>query len=301
MSRVSGVLVIAGPTASGKSELAIDLARAFDAEIVNADSRQIYREMPIGTAAPAPQQLAAVPHHLFGFLDPAERYSAARYSADAVAAIAHIHARGKRAIVVGGTGFYVRALTGAVDLAPQYDEAVRERLVREARLHDAEFLHAWLSVRDPARAGAIHPQDSYRVLRALEIALAPHSGSREGRITSLRSAGIPYLKLFLTIDESALRERIARRTDAMLHDGFVEEAEGIGKNAVAGTAVGYPQAIAYARGWSTRGELRELLIRATRRYAKRQTTWFRSEPEIVQALPADIQRLARESLHWVEA
>ncbi len=301
MSGASGVLVIAGPTASGKTDLAIDLARKFDAEIVNADSRQIYRGMPIGTAAPSPQQFAAVPHHLFGFLDPAERYSAARYSADAVAAIAAIHAHGKRAIVAGGTGFYVRALTGAVDLAPQYDEAVRERLVREARLHDAEFLHGWLGVRDRARAEAIHPQDSYRVLRALEVALAPHSGSREGRITSLRSAGVPFLKIFLAVDEHALRERIAGRTDAMLQAGFVEEAESIGEDAVAATAVGYPQAIAYARGWSTLGELRELLIRATRRYAKRQTTWFRSEPEIVQASPADVEHLARESLQWVEA
>jgi tRNA dimethylallyltransferase len=297
----SGVLVVAGPTASGKTELAIELAQKFEAEIVNADSRQIYRGMPIGTAAPSPQQLAAAPHHLFGFLEPAERYSAARYSADAVAAIAQIHARGKRAIVVGGTGFYIRALTGAVDLAPQYDEGVRERLAREARLHDAEFLHAWLSARDRARAGAIHRQDSYRVLRALEVALAPQSGVREGRITSLRSAGIPFLKVFLTVDEAHLNESIARRTDAMLEAGFAEEAERIGADAIAATAVGYPQAIAYARGWATSAELRELLIRATRRYAKRQITWFRSEPDIVQALPRDVERLARETLHWVEA
>jgi tRNA dimethylallyltransferase len=297
----SGVLLIAGPTASGKTELAITLAQKFDAEIVNADSRQIYRGMPIGTAAPTPQQLAAVRHHLFGFLDPSERYSAARYSADAVTAIAQIHARGKRAIVVGGTGFYVRALTGAVDLAPQYDEAMRERLVRETHLHDAGFLHAWLSMRDRARAAAIHPQDSYRVLRALEVALTPQSARREGSITSLRSAAIPFVKLFLTVDEETLRQRIGIRTDAMLQEGFVEEAERIGADAVAASAVGYPQAIAFARGWCTRDELRELLIRATRRYAKRQMTWFRSEPQIVRALPQDIERLARESLQWVEA
>jgi len=202
---------------------------------------------------------------------------------------------------VGGTGFYIRALTGAVDLAPQYDEAVRERLVRETRLHDAEFFHEWLGVRDRTRAQTIHPKDSYRVLRALEIALAPRSGTRAGKIASLRSAGTPYLKIFLDVDEPALRERIAARTDAMLQAGFIEEAELVGPEAVAATAVGYPQAIAFVRGWSTRGELRELLIRATRRYAKRQITWFRSEPEIVRAMPAGVERLARETLQWVEA
>jgi tRNA dimethylallyltransferase len=295
----SGVLVLAGPTASGKTQLAIELARMFDAEIVNADSRQIYRGMPIGTAAPTREQLAAVPHHLFGFLEPHERYSAARFSAEAVAAIRTIHARGRRAIVTGGTGFYIRALTGAVDLAPQYDETVRERLAHEARLHDAAFLHEWLSVRDPARAAMMHPQDTYRVLRALEVALAPRSKKRDGPIVSLRSENIPFLKVFLKTADADLHERIVRRTDAMLEAGFVEEAERVGEGAIAATAVGYPQAIAYARGWCTRGELRDLLIRATRRYAKRQQTWFRSEPDVVAASPRDVERLARESLRWV--
>ncbi|MDQ2858169.1 MAG: tRNA (adenosine(37)-N6)-dimethylallyltransferase MiaA, partial [Candidatus Eremiobacteraeota bacterium] len=116
-----GVLVLCGPTAAGKTQLATDLARTYDAEIIGADSRQIYRGMPIGTASPSAAQLAAVPHHLIGFLNPNERYSAARFAADATACVHAIHARGKRAIVVGGTGFYIRALTGDVDLAPAYD------------------------------------------------------------------------------------------------------------------------------------------------------------------------------------
>ena len=128
-----GVLILAGSTASGKTQLALDLAREFDAEIVGADSRQIYRGMPIGTAAPTPAQLAEVPHHLVGFLAPEERYSAARYAGEALEAIREIRRRGKRAIVAGGTGFYIRALTGGVALAPQYDEQLRNRLAREAR------------------------------------------------------------------------------------------------------------------------------------------------------------------------
>jgi tRNA dimethylallyltransferase len=296
----SGVLVLAGPTASGKTELAIELAKRFDAEIVGADSRQIYRGMPVGTAAPAPQQLAEVPHHLVGFLDPHERYSAARFSADATSAIADIHARGKRAIVAGGTGFYIRALTGAVDLAPQYDESVRERLAHEAKLHDAGFLHQWLEVRDPRRAAMLHPGDAYRVLRALEVALAPPQAAlREQPVRSLVTERIPFLKLFLSIERAQLDRRIEKRTERMLEHGLIEEAERVGADAVAASAVGYPQALAYLRGWCTRDELQLLLERATRRYARRQAAWFRSEPDTRWVPHDEVERLARENLRWV--
>lgn len=296
----TGVLVLAGPTASGKTELAVDLAKRFDAEIVGADSRQVYRGMPVGTAAPSPEQLAAVPHHLIGFLDPRERYSAARFSADAVRVIKEIHARGKRAIVVGGTGFYIRALTGAVELAPQYDENLRARLAHEAKLHDAQFLYDWLAVRDPRRAAMLHAGDAYRVLRALEVALAPAQAKlREEPLPSLASEGLPFLKVFLDIDRTELERRIERRTGAMLASGLLEEAERVGEDAVAANAVGYPQALAYLRGWCTHGELRALLERATRRYAGRQATWFRSEPQTYRARADEVERLAREKLRWV--
>lgn len=296
----TGVLVIAGPTASGKTDLAIDLARKFDAEIVGADSRQIYRDMPVGTAAPAAAHLAAVPHHLVAFLDPAQRYSAARFSSDAVDRINEIHARGKRAIVVGGTGFYIRALTGAVELAPQFDENVRERLAHEARLHDAEFLYRWLELRDPRRASMLHPGDAYRVLRALEIALSPPDAKlREHPLKSLATEGIPFLKVFVEIDAAELDRRIERRTDIMLASGLIEEAERIGESAVAASAVGYPQALAYLRGWCTAEELRTLLVRATRRYGKRQAAWFRSEPDTHRLSPGRVEQAAREKLGWV--
>lgn len=300
MSRgASGVLILAGPTASGKTDLAIELAQQFDAEIVGADSRQIYRGMPIGTAAPSAEQLATVPHHLIGFLDPYATYSAARFASDATAAIEQIHARGKRAIVVGGTGFYVRALTGAVELAPQYDAALRDRLAHEARIHDDAFMHEWLTIRDPRRAAALHPGDRYRVLRALEVALAPNDAVR-GDVTarSLASAGIPYFKVFLDVDPARIEARIERRTDAMIEHGLLDEAERIGAQAVASNAVGYPQALAYLCGWCTLPELRALLVRATRRYAKRQQTWFRSEPQTHWLEPRAVAGAARESLGW---
>ncbi|MGP6157842.1 MAG: tRNA (adenosine(37)-N6)-dimethylallyltransferase MiaA, partial [Vulcanimicrobiaceae bacterium] len=170
------VLILGGPTCSGKTELALELAERHDAEIVGADSRQIYRGMPIGTAAPNAQALARVSHHLVGFLDPHERYSAARYARDALAAIEQIHARGKRTIVTGGTGFYIRALAGDVALSPAFDPTLRARLARETRLHPPEVLHAWLASRAPLRAAALPTGDAYRIARALEIALAPEGG-----------------------------------------------------------------------------------------------------------------------------
>ena len=299
MKDAPGVLILAGPTASGKTDLAISLAKRFGAEIVSADSRQIYRGMPVGTAAPSPEQLAAVPHHLVGFLDPQERYSAARFSADATGAIEEIHARGKRAIVAGGTGFYVRALTGAVELAPQLDEGVRARLAHEARVHDGAFLYDWLALRDPRRAAMLQPNDTYRVLRALEVAIAPQAAVRSQPLRSLVTAGIPFAKVFLRVEAAELERRIERRTDAMLEGGLLEEAERVGADAVAASAVGYPQALAYLRGWSTRGELRATLVRATRRYAKRQAAWFRGEPETMWVEPTAVERAAREILRWV--
>ena len=294
-----GVLILAGATASGKTELGIELAREYDAEIVGADSRQVYRGMPIGTAAPSPEQLSAVRHHLVGFLDPGERYSAARYARDAVAAIDEIQRRGKRVIVVGGTGFYIRALTGGVELAPRFDEQLRERLAREAQLHPPEFLHKWLALRDASRASHLHPGDGYRVLRALEVAL----GDREATPApaprrTLATEGIPWLLAFLDVPWSVVDRRIELRANRMLEMGLLDEAELVGDRAVAASAVGYPQALAYLRGCSTLAELRANLARATRRYARRQRAWFRGEPATQWLEPAAVSDRVREKLLW---
>ncbi|HEY2476422.1 MAG TPA: tRNA (adenosine(37)-N6)-dimethylallyltransferase MiaA [Candidatus Cybelea sp.] len=294
-----GVLILTGATASGKSETAVRLARDFDAEIVGADSRQIYRDMPIGTAAPLPEQLAEVPHHLIGFLDPHERYSAARFAGDALAAIRDITGRGKRAIVAGGTGFYIRALCGGVSLAPQYDELLRARLAREALVHSPEFLYHWLQRRDSRRASSLHRADTYRVLRALEVALAkPSDVARAGELPTLAGEGIRWQLVFLDVPRDELDRRIAQRTDWMLAAGFVDEAERIGEAAVAGSAVGYPAALAYLRGRSTLDELRASLARSTRRYARRQRTWFRGEPATIWCAPGSLAAVVREKLQW---
>lgn len=293
------MLVLAGATASGKTELAIALAREFDAEIVGADSRQVYRGMPIGTAAPTSEQLHAVPHHLVGFVDPRERYSAARYAADALDALIDIRRRGKRAIVTGGTGFYLRALIGGVTLAPQYDEGLRARLAAEAEVHSPEFLHDWLARLDPVRARDVRPGDTYRVVRALEIALAPPAATlRPGTLRTLATEGFTWLLVFIDLPWSEIDRRIGRRTEAMIAAGLVEEAERIGTAATAANAVGYPQALAFLRGWSTSSELRRQLERATRRYARRQRAWFRSEPATLWLHPDAVAGAARETLKW---
>jgi tRNA dimethylallyltransferase len=294
----ASVLILAGPTASGKTELAIELARRFDAEIVGADSRQVYRSMPVGTAMPSPEQLAAIPHHCVAFVDPHQRYSAARYVNDAISAIEAIHRRGKRAIVAGGTGFYLRALTGGVALASQYDEATRRRLAEEVRLHPPEFLHEWLSRRSPQRASELHALDTYRVVRALEITLAPDAHARPGELRTLASEGFTWVLAVLDVPLAELDARIVRRCERMLSAGLVEEAERIGSDAVAASAVGYPQALAHLRGWSTPSELRASLERATKRYARRQRAWFRGERDASWLAPEAVSDAAREKLGW---
>ncbi len=294
------VLLLTGATCSGKTALALQLAERFDAEIVGADSRQIYRGMPIGTAAPSDDERARVSHHLVGFLDPHERYSAARYAHDALRSIAGIHARGKRALVVGGTGFYVRALAGDVTLSAAFDESLRARLAHEARVHPPDVLHAWLAARDPARAAALEPGDRYRVARALEVALAPRGALRADASAgeSLRHAGLPYLKVALDVPLAVIDARIALRTSALLANGLVDEAERIGPSAVAADAVGYPQALAYLAGFSTLAELQASLARATRRYARRQLTWFRREPDTLWLASQNVATAARSKLGW---
>jgi len=302
IGQTPGVLILAGPTASGKTELAVELAERFGAEIVGADSRQIYRGMPIGTAVPTAAERGRVPHHLVEMLEPTERYSAARFVTDALAAIAALAARGKRTIVVGGTGFYVRALCGDVVLSSAYDPELRARLAREARLHAPATLHDWLRARDPARAADVSPNDGYRVLRALEIALTSGRSTPPPAPASLRSARITYAKTFLDLPGDELRARIGARVRSMLERGFVEEALRIGPAAVAADAVGYPHAIAYAAGACTAAELRALLARETHRYARRQYTWFRSEPAVTwierRSAPAALHALARKLPGW---
>lgn len=299
-----GVLLLMGPTASGKTALAVELAWRFDAEIVSADSRQVYRGMGVGTAQPDAAQRARVPHHLVAMLEPEERYSAARFVRDAAACLDEIAARGRRAIVAGGTGFYLRALSGEMRLADvAFDESLRARLREESRLHPQEVLHAWLAALDVRRAAAVPAADRYRTLRALEVALS-RGGAQQAPLPTLAARGARVLKVALAVDRDVLAARIRERARAMIDGGLLDEAQALaGRDAPAADAVGYPQALAYLRGMCTREELEQILTRATLRYAKRQMTWLRSEPALRwitsgAAACTELERLARESLGW---
>jgi len=300
------LLILMGETASGKSELALHLAERYDAEIIGADSRQIYRDMEIGTAAPTAEERARVPHHGIAFLAPHDSYSAARFVADTLTTIAQIRARHRRVIVVGGTGFYIRALCGDMLLAPAVDTAIRARIRREAELHAPEWLHAWLALRDPVRAAALHPHDTYRVQRALELCLMRVSRNDDtpppaDRHASLLSAGLAYHKVWVRRSVAEVESRIASRVERMFASGIIAEAERVGPEAVAATAVGYPAIFAYLAGQMSEVELRRAFRTATSRYAKRQRTWLRTEPNLVSLddLRFDaVERRLEEVLGW---
>jgi tRNA dimethylallyltransferase len=296
-----------GETASGKSDLALRLAQHFDAEIIGADSRQIYHGMQIGTAAPTEEQRRELPHHLIGFLDPNERYSAARFVADTLAHIQAIWQRGRKVIIVGGTGFYIRALCGEMVLGPEQDQEIRRRILHEGEVHPVEWLHEWLGILDPERAAQLHTNDRYRITRSLEMvftqrAAATTETAQHAGVSTLASLGIAWQKFWLVQDPPVLEERIALRVARMLEDGLLAEAERIGGDAVAASAVGYHHALAYLAGQATYEELREQLRRATRQYAKRQRTWLRREPGITALLadmsPTDMVETIGRACDW---
>jgi tRNA dimethylallyltransferase len=290
--------VISGPTASGKTPLAIALARRIGAEIVSADSQQVYRGFDIGTAKPTTEQLAAVPHHLVSVIDPRESFSAARFQQLADGAIAGIAARGKRIVVVGGTGLYVRVLLHGVVPAPPAEVDLRRALEEEGQRIGREGLHRRLAEVDPETAALVKRTDLVRIVRALEIhALTGTTASRFRREHRFAEDRYPYRLFVLDPPREELYRRIDERTRRMFGQGLVEEVRGLlarGYRDVSPMrSVGYAQALAHIEGSLTLEEAMARAARETRRYAKRQLTWFRREPG-AQFLkpPWDIEALA---------
>ena len=280
------IVVIAGPTAGGKSAAALELAGLFEAEIINADSMQVYRYLDIGTAKPTQAERNAVKHHLIDILYPDEEFSAALYREAAQGAIADIQARGKRAMVVGGTGLYIKALTAGLIRGGEVDPAIRSRLQAEAQAGGREQLYGRLKEADPATAAQLHPHDTYRVVRALEVY------ERTGQpISTLRKSHLfkegPYqtLKIGLQKERGELYDRIDQRVDAMMEQGLTEEVArilemGYAPSLKALQSLGYKQIIHHLQGEYDLAEAVRLIKRDTRRYARRQLTWFKGDSEI---------------------
>lgn len=274
--------VIAGPTASGKTALALEVAQRVGAEIVNADSQQVYRGFDIGTAKPTAEELASVPHHLISIAEPEERFSAAEFQRRADAAIADIHARGRPVVVVGGTGLYLRVLLHGVVAVPPADPALRQRLEDEAARVGRPKLHERLQALDPETAAVVQPTDLVRIIRALEIhALTGTTASAFRRAHGFSQERYAFDLWVLDPPRDVLYARINQRTRAMFEGGLVEEVQALLSRGLADAApmqsVGYVQ----ARGLVERRLTLETAVaeaaQQTRRYAKRQLTWFRRE------------------------
>lgn len=277
------ILAVVGPTASGKTALAVELALRLGGEVVCCDSMQIYREMSIGTAKPTEEERRGVPHHLFDIKDPDEPFSAQEYAALAEAAVTDILSRGKLPVFCGGTGLYLDAfLRGGMQETPGADPALRAELTAFAEAHGAEALHARLVAVDPESAAQAHPNNLRRVIRALEIySLTGVPKSEWDRRTRTLPSRYNAAVLGLVFaDRALLYERIERRVDIMLADGLLEETRALldagvfERSPTAAAAIGYKELLPYLRGESSLEEAVTELKTATRRYAKRQLTWF---------------------------
>ncbi|MDE3104615.1 MAG: tRNA (adenosine(37)-N6)-dimethylallyltransferase MiaA [Acidobacteriota bacterium] len=286
---LSPLVVLAGPTASGKSSLAIQLALACNGEVVSCDSVSVYRGMEIGAAKPTPAERALVPHHLLDVADPDQPCTAGEYSRLAREALASIRARGRLPIVAGGTGLYLRALLEGLFPAPPVDPALRERLRRIAAEQGASWLHRILQRLDPAAADAIHANDVPKAVRAIEVSLAARQPlTRQWQQGRDALVGYRTLHLGLNPPRALLYQRINQRAAAMFDQGLLEETAGLidryGAECRALTSLSYAQAAAVLRGELTREQAIAHAQQGHRNYAKRQLTWFRREP----------------AMHWLE-
>ena len=282
-AKLQPLIVIAGPTGSGKSALALELASALSGEIVNFDSLQLYRGFDVGTAKIPISARCAIPHHLFDVLEPAEGYSAGDYARHARGVIAEISARGQLPIAVGGSGFYLRALIEGLPELPSRDTALRARL--EAREHRRPgSLHRLLARLEPFAASRIHPRDVQKTIRALEVRLLTRSGLPP-RETAEPLEDYKTLKLGLNPDRAELFKRLNARVDAMFSGGLIEEVQELLDRGATGEekpfeSLGYKQALQYIRGQGTLQQAISSTQIETRQYAKRQWTWFRREPDM---------------------
>jgi tRNA dimethylallyltransferase len=288
VDETQAIIVVLGPTAAGKSALALFLAERLGGEIVNFDSLQLYRHFDIGTAKPPEPERRAVPHHLIDVLEPETVFSAGDYARQAAASVQEIAVRGRLPILAGGAGFYLRALLEGLFAGPQRDERLRERLRQAERRRPAGYLHRLLARLDPASAARIHPNDTPKLIRAIEVCLRarrPMSALFCEAPGGAALAGVRAIKLGLDPPRRLLYERINKRAAGMFEAGLVEEvrrilAAGVPPSAKPFESVGYGEALAVVEGRLSLAQAIEATRIRTRHYAKRQITWFRRETDV---------------------
>jgi tRNA dimethylallyltransferase len=279
------LVVVLGPTASGKTALSLALAERFHGEIVNCDSVAMYREFDLGTAKPTPAERARAPHHLLDCVAPTSHITAGEYARQARQVLEEIKIRSRLPIVVGGTGLYLRALIDGLFPGPQRSDELRARLRDRAASRGSDHLHRILRRLDPTAAAKIHANDTPKVIRAIEVCLASRQKmtelwqqGREGL------SGFRILRLGLDPDRTALYDRINQRAQQMFDTGLIEETQRLlekyGEDAWPLSSLGYKQAVQFLRGELTREQAIQAAQQAHRNYAKRQMTWFRREPEV---------------------
>jgi len=284
------LVVILGPTASGKTALSLALARKFEGEIVNCDSVAMYREFDIGTAKPSAAELASAPHHLFDCVDPTQYVTAGEYARQARQVLKEINLRHHLPIVVGGTGLYLRALLEGLFPGPQRSEELRARVRERAAQRGSPYLYAILTRLDRAAADKIHPNDAPKLIRAIEVCLMSRRDGARQKMSELWQQGrdplrgFRILRLGLDPERGALYDRINQRARNMFEAGLVEETQRLlekyGAAARPLASLGYKQAVQLLRGELTREQALQAAQQAHRNYAKRQMTWFRREPEV---------------------
>lgn len=305
------VVAILGPTATGKSALALALAARHHGEIINCDSTAVYRGFDIGTDKVSPDQRLDVPHHLIDIVEPTAEYTAAQYARDAAVAIRDIQARGRLPLVVGGTGFYYRALTRGLFPGPGRDDDVRERLEAVARRRGVLFLHRMLKRFDPASAVRIQPRDLKRIVRALEVFWLTGQPLTDHFVnTTSPIAGMRVITIALRLPAAEVSARVTRRVDEQFERGLLDEiraliARGVPESARPFGGLVYRQALEHLHGVRDEPATRALIAQENRRYARRQLIWFRKEPDVnwfdgPGELPATIEavnHLLNERLH----
>ena len=289
------VIVICGPTGIGKTAVGIELAGKFGGEIISADSMQIYRHMDIGTAKPTTEELAQITHHMIDIVDPDEDYDAVQFSKQARDRIAEIVSRGLIPFIVGGTGLYIKALLHGLFQSKSVDPQIRNRLKQEAEENGSGFLFERLKKNDPAAAGRIHPKDSYRIIRALEtIESSGKTISEHHQNHGFADDPFTALKIGLQMDRQNLYARIDNRVELMIDAGLVEEvknllAMGYSAELKSMQSIGYRHVVGFLAGSLPWDECLRTLKRDTRRFAKRQFTWFGADQAISWQTPGQVK------------